>query len=504
MERIKKLSDELVAMQQQASRLSWTQYTTGYDFGIAEMYNKINEKIMNKDDFEYIKMMHEREDLSFEDKRRCEIMYKMYEPSHLSPEINAMDEKMHALTTKLSQVLNTFRNTIDGVEVSSVDISEILRDNPDEAKRKEAFLARTQINEALVDAGFIDLIKMRKEYAKLRGYDNYVEMKLADQGLNTDMFKTWKDELHEMLPAMKAKKAEVAKKYLDKDEIKPWDTAYLVSKMAPSLNKTVDMTDFFNVLRNFYLKFGIDISECNITYDIFPRANKSQWGYNFPIATRKDTRILANVKNNYSEYRTLLHETGHGIHSYWQDPEEEILNSGISGIITEGLANLFGSFLYDDMFMNDFFGDDKQVREELKLYQDYAKVNSLNAIVDIMFDQKLYTTEINTLEDINKLAFDTYKEYLDEDPYAEQFPWGFRIHHTTHPIYLHNYFMGDVTCEMLKKKFVEKYNCEKVSDKPKEFVEFIKKEIVEPSGLYKYPELFKRISGEEFSLKYMK
>ncbi len=31
--------------------------------------------------------------------------------------------------------------------------------------------------------------------------------------------------------------------------------------------------------------------------------------------------------------------------------------------------------------------------------------------------------------------------------------WAYRIHFTTHPIYLHNYFMGDVTCEMLKKSF---------------------------------------------------
>ena len=504
MEKLRQLSDEIVALSQQSSRLAWVQYTTGYDFGISDIYNKIQEKMTNKEDFEYVKKTYERDDLSFEDKRRAEIMYKMYEPSHLSPEVNAMDEKIHNLTNKLSHVLNTFRSTINGTEVSSVEINEILRSNPDEEKRKEAYLARTQINKALVDAGFIDLINLRKEYAKLRGYDNFVELKLDAEGLNTDMFKTWKDELHEMLPAMKAKKAEVAKKYLNKDDVKPWDSAYLVSKMAPSLNKKVDMTDFYNVLRRFFLKFGIDISECNITYDIFPRANKSEWGYNFPIATRKDTRILANVKDNYNEYRTLLHETGHGIHSYWQDPEEEILNSGISGIITEGLANLFGSFIYDDLFKKEFFGDNPKVDEELKLYSEYAKVNSLNAIVDIIFDQRLYTTDIKTMEDIDNLAFDTYKEYLDMDRFTEQYPWGYRIHHTTHPIYLHNYFMGDVTCEMLKKVFTEKYNCKTVSEKPKEFVEFIKKEIVEPSGLYKYPDLFKRISGEDFSLKYMK
>ncbi len=72
-----------------------------------------------------------------------------------------------------------------------------------------------------------------------------------------------------------------------------------VPKYPPSLNATVDMSNFYNVIRDFFINFGIDIDEYNITYDIFPQKNKSEWGgYNFPIETRKDSRILANVKIN--------------------------------------------------------------------------------------------------------------------------------------------------------------------------------------------------------------
>ncbi len=503
MEKLKKLSLEIDNLEQEYSRLSWVQYTTGYDFGVENQYKKILEKYSSKSDFEIVAEAYNRKDLDYADKRRAEILYKTYEPFHLSKEVNELSEEIEALTTKLSKILNTHRSKINGCEISSVDIAQILNNEDDSEKRKEAYLARAQVNEPLVEGGFIDLIKLRKEYAKLRGFKDFVEMKLTDDDLNVELFANWKDELHAILPNMVKARIEVANKYLKKDIIMPWDETYVYSKLAPSLNANVDMSEYFSVLRNFFLRFGIDIGKYNITYDVFPRSNKSEWGYNFPIETGKDSRILANVKNKYSEYGVLLHETGHGVHSFLQDPKENILNRGISGIITEGIANLFGSFLYDEIFYKNFFDGNKNVNEEFKLYKNYSKINALRAISTIMFDQNLYRNELNSLEDINALAFKTQKEYLMEDAFSEEYPWGFRIHHTTHPIYLHNYFMGDVTCEMIRKSFFDKYNCTNIIEKPIEFTEYLINSVISPSGLYKYPELFKQISGEHFSLKYM-
>ena len=280
----------------------------------------------------------------------------------------------------------------------------------------------------------------------------------------------------------------------------PWDEAYIRSQISPSLNATVDMSNFYNIIRDFFVNFGIDIDGYNITYDIFPRRNKSEWGYNFPIETRKDSRILANVKNRYNEYGVLLHETGHGVHSFLQDPEETILNRGISGIITEGIANLFGSFLYDELFYKNFF--DNSVEEEFKEIQEYEKLSYLRFIGNIFFDHELYRNNIQNLDDIYKIYFKTYGDLFGDKAYEEAPPFGYRIHYTTHPIYMHNYFMGDVTCEMLRKVFCNKYGANSISEKPKEFGEFLIKDVIEPSGLYKYEELFERISGEEFSLKW--
>lgn len=502
MKSINEIAVKVTELEQQYERLEWVLYTSGYDFGTQETYNKIVTELASEENFKVIEKAYTASFSDEKEQRRAEIMYKKFQPYHLSKEINELSLDIENLTNKLSDILNKHRSTINGVEVSSVDIAQILSGESDRNKRKEAFLARSQVNKSLVAAGFLELIKLRKEYAEKRGFKDFVEMKLDEEDLNTGIFKNWKKQVHSMLPAMHKSKEQAAIKYLNDTEVKPWDDAYILSKLAPSLNTKVDMSNYYTVIREFFLKFGIDISKFNITYDIFPRANKSEWGYNFPIATGKDSRILANVKNQYREYGVLLHETGHAVHSFLLSPEETILNEGVSGIISEGIANLFGSFMYEEIFYNTFFASKAQ-EDEFKTVKNYMKINSLTSVSSILFDQELYRNDLNSLDDINNLAFKLHKEVLGEERYAEEYPWGYRIHHTTHPIYLHNYFMGDVTCEMLKKSFCKEYKCNSLMEKPLDFSEFLITSVISPSGLYKYPDLFNKISGEDFSLKYI-
>lgn len=138
----------------------------------------------------------------------------------------------------------------------------------------------------------------------------------------------------------------------------PWDLLYIGAQIVPQLNQVVDMSKYYEVLKDFFLKFGIDISKYNITYDLFLRKNKSEWRYSFTIRLGKDNRVLANVENRYHEYGVLLHETGHVIHSFMLDPDDILLNMGISGIISEGFANLWGNFLYEKIFYQQFFQND--------------------------------------------------------------------------------------------------------------------------------------------------
>lgn len=504
MDNMKRLNDMFKGyheLQVSYERLEWVLFTAGYDFGVEKEYEKIVGILKSKENYELVLQCLGSE-LSPEDRRRAEIVHNIFKPYHLSDKLNQLDMDIQKKINELSKLLNTFRYSFEGKEVSGVELDQILSTDIDRERRKKAYFARNQINKPMVDAGFVELIKLRKEYAKQYGADNFISYKLEQAELDKDIFDSWLSQLHELLPKMKEERTKYAREFLNDDSIMPWDEAYIDSRIAPSLNTTVDMSSFYSNIKEFFDLFGIDISKFNITYDIFPRANKSEWGYNFPIETAKDSRILTNVKNKFYEYAVLLHETGHGIHSFLLDPEEVILNEGVSGIISEGIANLFQGFLYEPIFFNKFFEDGEKVGQEFKKLRDYRKINALRAINRIFLDHNLYKNEVESLEDIYNIFWKTYKDVLKEEPFGTEPPWAYIIHFTTHPIYLHNYFMGTLTCEMLGKVFKEKTGAE-MTEKPAEFGQFLINEVIKSSGMYKYNDLFKKISGSDFSLKYM-
>lgn len=499
MEKILEMANKLAEIETKLSKLSWVQYTVGYDFGIEAAYKELNDFLEDKSNYELV-LEYKQRNLDPINNRRVEIAYETIKTYHLSPKMNELNLKIQKKTNELSMILNTFRFKLEGKEVSSVDLTQIISNEDDREVRKKAYFARNQINKPLVEGGFIDLINMRKEYAKLNGDKDFVEYSLKQNELSPTIFDSWKDEIRPQIDNLNNKRKEYASKFLNSDEMMPWDEDYIMAKIAPSQNITVDMSNYYSVLRKFFLGFGLDLDEFNITYDIFSRKNKSEWGYNFPIKDGVDSRILANVKNKYHEYGVLLHETGHGIHSFLLNPDEILLNKGVSGIIAEGIANLFGSFLYNEMFYSNFF--DESVETDLKELGEYKKLNYLRFIGNVFFDHELYRNDIKSIDDIYNQYFKVFGDLFGDKSFDDEPPFAYRIHYTTHPIYMHNYFMGDVTCEMLRTVFCEKFGVKSISEKPKEFGKFLIDEVIKPTGLYKYEELFKKISGEEFSMKW--
>ena len=503
MKELFRIAGEIHDLHVRASRLSWAHYTTGYDFGVMEVHREIQEKLKDPGSWEHILKLME-EDLAPLDRRRVEIMERSFRPYHLSEELNRLSLEMAEKTNQLSSILNTHRCTVDGREMTSPEIARILSSEPDRELRRKAFLARTQVNEPLVEEGFIELLDMRKSFACEYGASDYVEYALEDQELDPSMFDSWRDEIGSVLPLMREIRSEFGQEILGDPEVMPWDDSFIAGRIAPELNSRVNMADYMTPISELFDRFGMDITGMNITYDIFPRKNKSEWGYNFPVETGVDSRILANVRDRYFEFRVLLHETGHAMHSFVLDPDQVILNMGISGIVSEGVANLFGSFRTREIFFSRFFPDDlRRARRNFRRLSLWERAGKLRTVSRILFDQSLYRNRVGAIDDIHHLIWKTQREVLGEEPYADEPVWASTIHYTTHPIYLHNYLLGDLTCDMLEQVFLQREGIQDLTEKPEDFGRFILDEVIGVSGRYPFPELFKRLSGRELSLDFL-
>jgi len=88
------------------------------------------------------------------------------------------------------------------------------------------------------------------------------------------------------------------------------------------------------------------------------------------------------------------------------------------------------------------------------------------------------------------------RDLLASELHGEELPWGHVIHHTTAPIYLHNYFLGDVMCESMKSAFLRKTGSlwhERSSD----FGLMWREQVLAPSGLYPFAVLFEHVMGQK-------
>ncbi len=498
------IGNELSEKRRDYGRLNWTKYTTGFDFGINEAYAGIVEFLRDETRWSTIVDAGINPSDPVE-ARKAEILGKAFRPFHLSHEMTVLASEMQKLTSRLSAVLNTHRFKVDGVEKSGPEIGRILSESTDRELRRKAFLSRTSVAEPLIENGFLDLLQMRRQYAEGMGRENFVAHSLEEQELDPELFKSWPAEVKRAVPAMMNTRAKFASEFTGSDEVMPWDEAYIASAIAPQLHQEVDMSGFLDPIADLFNMFGFDVRSMNITYDIFPRKHKSEWGYNFPIETGADSRILANVSNRFNEFRVLLHETGHGVHSFTSSPDETVLNMGISGITSEGIANLFGSFRTREVFYSRFFsGEDlESAGKSFRKLDTWARAGQLLNVGRILFDAGLHTENPASLKEIEALRWRMEEDLFGTPPYAHRPVWANTIHHTTHPVYLHNYLLGDLMCDMLETVFLKREGISDLTEKPAEFGDFLREEVIAPSGRYTFPELFKKISGEDLSLSLM-
>lgn len=499
MEQVRKIAREREALQERASKILWTQFTTGIDLGVDSSQSLVNEFMQNKLNYAVIAKTLQT-DLSGEERRRVELIYRKFKNHHLSDTANRLRTEIHALETKLSDIQNKYRIEYLGREITTVEWSQILSKHESRETRKTAYLSRRGINKGLVDAGFLQLIELRKEFAHACGDKDFVSHRLADDELTPDIFDSWKSECRTRKKAFEDRRDQLAQTCLGVEKLMPWDFEFLKNKLCSYNSAQVDMSDFLKPITKTFGAFGFDISKLNLTFDVFPRKNKSEWGYNFTIETGRDSRILANVDNRFSSYWVLLHETAHGVHFLGLDPDDHLMNLGVSGIVAEGFANFFGDLAYSKEFLCEIFpGDTESMVAAFSRVKHLQRLRATQEVALTVFDHELYRRELRSLTDINALRWEVDRDLLGREPYADEPLWGFLIHHTSAPIYLHNYFLGDVMCENMKAVFQRRAGASSV-DRPCEFGKFWKEKVLAPSGRFPFLDLYDRICEEKLSI----
>jgi peptidyl-dipeptidase A len=237
--------------------------------------------------------------------------------------------------------------TIDGKKVSKAEITKILETETNPQLRQKAYEANTKAGD-LIANDLVELVKMRNEYAKTKGYDNYFDYMIEE---NYDISP---QKLDELLNGVYSKVGDECGKYYQKrqeelskafdipqEELKDWHYG-LLPKDSPegAVNEYLKTKEqVVDIAKNVYSQMGYDVDNMGITLDLYPRENKNTHGFAFCVKPGKDARILANLTNNTLSLSTLLHELGHCVYDIGIDTKLPFIEQECSSpVMTEAIA----------------------------------------------------------------------------------------------------------------------------------------------------------------------
>lgn len=410
-------------------------------------------------------------------------------------------KQMREKENEISQKLNSFQMTIDGNNVSKAQIQKIMETETNPEMRKKAADAKIASGDLIAD-DLVELVKIRNDFAKKKGFDNYFDYKIAQDydiqpkeldKLLSDVSKNIKNANAKV---MTDKKQDLAQAFgIKQEDLRSYhfglltgdDPEKLVNDQIKTKEQVVDIS------KKAYAGMGYNVDELPITLDLFPRANKNTHGFSFPIEPGKDARILANLTNNVSSVDTLMHELGHSVFTVKTDSSLPYMTQDTTSTMTEAVAMMMGDMIRTEGLAKDLVSP--EVNEKFAKSLGSEEVNFVgHSMTIIEFERAMYK---NPDQDLKQLWKDLCVQYKGRSPQDEATnEWATVPHYLSHPAYYQNYFRASLIKAQLYEALTDKFG--KLTEN-QDTAEYLNENLFQYGGSKDDNEILTDITGKELS-----
>jgi len=446
--------------------------------------------------------------------RQLDLIYNSYLGGQVDPSLLAEQIRME---TEISKKYSNFRAVIGEKELSDNQIEEILRNSKVSADLKTAWEAHKMIGPVVAE-DIIRLVRHRNMIAQKTGFRNYHEMTLKLSGQDPEEVTRIFDELDELTrDGFAGLKGDIdtyfAKRYgLKTGDLKPWHYQNRFFQEAPEIypvdfDKYYEDQDPVKLAAAFFNGIGLNVDAILAKSDLYEKPGKNQHAFSTDIDRSGDVRTLDNVKPDSYWMNTMLHELGHGVYSYYNDRSLPFtLRDAAHSFTTEAIANLFGRFATDPMWMNDMGIIDQAERERIApVSRNSLRLQMLVfsrwAQVMYRFEKSMYE---NPDQDLNQLWWNMVEKYqMLQKPEGRNMPdWATKIHVALYPCYYHNYLLGELLASQLYNYITVNVAKNRSFAGDKAVGEYLKQKVFMPGARYYWNDMIEKATGEKLTAKY--
>jgi peptidyl-dipeptidase A len=372
--------------------------------------------------------------------------------------------RLAELEASVESRFSRHRAVVGGEEMDDNGIKRILRESDDVAERREAWEASKTVGAAVAD-DVRELARLRNEAARTLGHRDWFSLSLEldelDEGkliatldeadrATREPFARWKAALDERLAARFG--CSVA-------ELRPWHYADPFFQEPPA-EGAVDLDPLFAgkdivaLSRRTFDGVELEVEDVLGRSDLYPRAGKCQHAFCIDIDRAGDTRVLANVTDDYSWAQTMLHELGHGVYNLGLGDDLPWLLRDTHLVTTEASALLFGSLAGEREWLERVLGVDAGEAAELESRLRAARAADLLVftrwvLVMTNFERILYA---DPEADLDAAWWELVSRHqLVTPPEGRRAPdWAAKIHVAVAPVYYHTYLYGSIVAAQLR------------------------------------------------------
>lgn len=377
-----------------------------------------------------------------------------HEQKQLKDLLKVFDERLNsgesykALEKKENEIAKKFNGyipLIDGKEVSKTEISKILQSEYDPVLRQKAYDSLIKGGD-LIAEDMVEFVKMRNDFAKSKGYNNFFDYKLKE---DYDVDSSFLDKLisevysgaSEKIISIQDKNYSKLRKIFKTEQLQGYHYGLLTDDSPDrAVNSYLENLSIEDISKNAYKGMGFDvdkfISDGKLTLDLYPRKNKNTHGFCFGIDPGKDSRILANLRNDARSLDTLNHEMGHCVYDLGISRELPVVDrEPSSSAFTEAIAMMMGDLQKRENILKGLIPDDVLFKFQNSLKNDEADFVSKSLLI-IDFEREFYK---NPKQDPANLWASLRKKFRNQDHLSNS-EWATIPHYLSHPAYYQNYF----------------------------------------------------------------